>query len=73
MFLPKLSLCIFRTCRPMYTDEQCSNCPKGGGGGRNFSLSGGLRDEVEGSNNFLDTGLNKRWGSNFIINYRRKR
>src|SRR6218665_2143667 len=42
------------------------------GGGRNFSLGGGLRDEVE-VDIFFDKGLKKRWGSNFIISYRRKR
>ena len=41
-------------------------------GGRNFSLGGGLRDEV-GVELFPDMGLKKRWGSNFIINYGRKR
>jgi len=41
-------------------------------GGRIFSLGGGLRDEV-GVEIFFDTGLKKKWGLNFIINYRRKR
>ena len=33
----------------------------------------GSREEVGGVEIFFHTGLKKRWGSNFVINYRRKR
>ena len=41
--------------------------------GSRFFVGGGLREEVGGSKFCVDTELKKRWGSNFVINYRRKR
>src|SRR6218665_525195 len=40
--------------------------------GSKFCFRWGLRDEV-GVEIFFEKGLKKRWGSNFIINYRRKK
>src|SRR6218665_1509129 len=42
-------------------------------GGRNFSLGGGVERRGGGVEFFFDTGWKKRWGLNFIINYRRER
>ena len=61
--------CFVNVGRP----NQCSNCPKGGGRSKFFFRWGVVERRGGGSKYFFDTGLKKRWGSNFIINYRRKR
>ena len=58
-------------CTDAYSDGQWSNCQNGGGGSR-FFVGGGV-ERRGGGRLFFDTGLKKRWGSNFVINYRRKR
>ena len=47
------------------TGIQCSNCPKEGGGGRNFCLGGGVERRGGGVEIFFDTGLKKRCGVEF--------